>query len=51
MILAKYVTSVVMLYYFFEAGTVKSKYVRYKILPMTGFEPRTSGIGSDHASN
>ena len=23
----------------------------YKILPMTGFEPRTSGIGSDRSSN
>ena len=28
-------------------GTVKSNYVLYKILSMTGFEPRISGIGSD----
>ena len=26
---------------------VNSKYVNYKILPITGFEPQTSGIGSD----
>ena len=25
--------------------------VRYKFLPMTGFEPRTSGIGSDRSTN
>ena len=25
--------------------------VRYKFLPMTGFEPRTSGIGSDCSTN
>ena len=27
------------------------KYVCYKNLPMTGFEPRTSGFGSNHSSN
>ena len=25
--------------------------VKYKMLPMTGFEPRTSGIGSDRSTN
>ena len=28
-----------------------SKHVHYKILPMTVFDPRTSGIGSDHSAN
>ena len=25
--------------------------VQYKSLPMTGFEPWTSGVGSDHSTN
>ena len=25
--------------------------VQYKLLPMTGFEPQTSGIGSDLSTN
>ena len=25
--------------------------IQYKFLPMTGFEPRTSGIGSDCSTN
>ena len=28
-------------------NTVDSK-IQYKFLPMTGFEPWTSGVGSDH---
>ena len=32
-------------------STVKSKYVRCKILPMTGFELRISGIGSNRSAN
>ena len=31
--------------------TVNSKCVHYKILPMAGFEPWTSIIGSDHSAN
>ena len=33
--------------------TVDSKqmFIMNKFLPMTGFEPRTSGIGSDHSTN
>ena len=27
------------------------KYVYLKISPMTGYEPRTSGIGSDRSTN
>ena len=36
---------------FFVFSSVKSKYVHYKILPMTGFEPRRSGIGSIPSAN
>ena len=25
--------------------------IQYKFLPMTGFEPRTSGVGSDRSTN
>ena len=33
-------------------STVKNtKFVNYTILPMTGFEPRTDGIRSDHCAN
>ena len=35
------------LFFIFVFFTVNSKYVQYKTLPMTGFEPWTSGIGSD----
>ena len=31
--------------------TVNSKYVCYKSLPLTGFEPRTFDIGSDRSAN
>ena len=37
--------------FIFVFSTVKSKYVHFKILPMTGFESRTSGIGSDRSAN
>ena len=32
-------------------STDKSKRVEHKILPVTGFEPRISGIGSDRSAN
>ena len=35
----------------FVFSKVNSKYVHYLIFPMTGFEPRTSGIVSDHSAN
>ena len=35
----------------FVFSTVNSKYVHYKILPMTGFEPWTSAIESDRSTN
>ena len=35
----------------FCLSTVNSKYVHYKISPMTGFEPWTSGIGSNRSTN
>ena len=28
-----------------------SKYVHYKMLPITGFELKTSGVGSNRSSN
>ena len=42
--------------YFRLFNTADSKYINiyikiYKFLPMTGFEPRTSGIGSDRSTN
>ena len=39
--------------YFRLFNTVDSKQVNvpYKSLPMTGFEPRTSCVGSDHSTN
>ena len=38
-------------FFIFVFSTVNSKYVDYKILLMTGFEPQTSGIGSDRSAN
>ena len=35
--------------YFRFFNTVGSEYIN-KISPMTGFEPRTSGVGSDHST-
>ena len=35
----------------FVFSTVNCKHVHYKISPMTGFEPRTSGIGSNCSAN
>ena len=35
----------------FVFSTVTSNYVEYRILLMTGFEPRTSGIRGDHSAN
>ena len=37
--------------FIFVFSTVNRKYVHYKILLMTGFEPRISGIGSDRSAN
>ena len=39
------------LFFTFVFSTVNRKFVHYKILPMTGFELRTSGIGSDRSAN
>ena len=39
------------LFFIFAFSTVNSNYVHYKILPMTGFELRTSSIGSDRSAN
>ena len=36
---------------FFVFSTVNCKYVHYKILPLTGFEPQTSGVGSNLSAN
>ena len=36
--------------YFRLFNTVDSKNVQYKFLPMTGFEPQTSGVGSDRST-
>ena len=38
-------------FFIFVFSTVNSKYVQYKILLMTGFEPWTSEIGSDRSAN
>ena len=35
----------------FVLSTVNGKHVHFKILPMAGFEWRTSGIGSDRSAN
>ena len=35
-------------FFIFVISAFNSKYFRYKILPMTGFEPWASGIRSDH---
>ena len=38
--------------FIFAFSTVNSKYfIHHKILPMPGFELRTSGIGSNHSAN
>ena len=37
--------------FIFVFSTVTSKYNQCKILPMTGFEPRISGIGSDGSAH
>ena len=36
-------------FFVFVSSTVNSKYVQ--ILPMTGFEPKTSGVGSNRTAN
>ena len=33
-----------------SSGGEELKNVRYKSLPMTGFEPRTSGVGSNRST-
>ena len=38
-------------FFIFVFSTVNSKYNQCKILPMTGFEPRISGFGSDRSAN
>ena len=38
-------------FFYFVFSTLNSKYVDYKILLMTRFEPRTTGIGSDTSAN
>ena len=38
-------------FFIFDFLAVNSKYVLYKILLMPGYEPRTSGIGSDRSAN
>ena len=37
--------------FIFLLSTINSKYVRCNFLPMTEFEPLTSGIGSNHYAN
>ena len=39
------------LFFIFVFSTVSSKHVHCNISSMTGFEPRTSGIGSNHSAN
>ena len=39
------------LFLYFVFSTVNSKYIQYKILPMTGFEPQISGTGSNRSAN
>ena len=38
-------------FFIYVLSTVNSKYIHYIILPMTGFELRTSGIGCDRSTN
>ena len=38
-------------FFVFVYSTVNSKLVHYKTLPVTGFEPWTSGIGSNRSAN
>ena len=38
-------------FFIFVFSTINSKYVHYKILLMTGLEPRTSEIGSERSAN
>ena len=38
-------------FFIFVFSTVNSKYVQYEMLPMTGFERWTSGIGRDRSAN
>ena len=35
----------------FVFSTVNSKHIQYKILPITGFEPRISTVGSERSAN
>ena len=37
--------------FIFVFSTVSSKYVHYKILPMTGFKIQTFGFGSNNSAN
>ena len=37
--------------FIFVSSIQLTVYVRYKFLPMTGFEQRTSGIGRDRSTN
>ena len=37
--------------FIFVSSTVNRKYVHYKNLPFNGFEPRTSGFGSNRSAN
>ena len=37
--------------YFNLLNVIKSKYIHYKILPMTRFEPWISGVGSASSTN
>ena len=40
------------LFFFIFVFSIKlTVYVQYKFLPMTGFQPWTSGIGSDRSTN
>ena len=39
------------LFIYFRVFNSKPKYVHYKVLPMIGFEPRSSGIGSNRSDN
>ena len=44
-------TSLFFFFFYFCLFTVNSKNLQYKILLMTGFEPQTSGIGSNCSVN
>ena len=40
------------LYFLFSVFSIQlTVNVQHKFLPLTGFEPRNSGIGSDHSTN